>query len=56
MNSVAPKAAAKHEYLFSKTASEADLLNQGSFLARALGVNKFINMRDIILVTLCCAT
>jgi hypothetical protein len=33
---------------------EAGLLSRGS--ARALGVTKFINKRDMILVTLCCAT
>jgi hypothetical protein len=35
---------------------EAGLLNKGSRLAQALGVTKFINMRDLILLTLCCAT
>ncbi len=28
------------------------MLNKGSCLARALGVTKFINMRDMILVTI----
>ncbi len=59
-NSVAPKAAIKHELLFNKPASglgfKAGVLNKGSCLARALGVTKFINMRDMILVTLRCAT
>jgi hypothetical protein len=36
--------------------AEAGSLNKSSGLAPALGVTKFINMRDIILVTLCCAT
>jgi hypothetical protein len=31
-------------------------LNKSSRLARALGVTKFIIMRVITLVTLCCAT
>jgi hypothetical protein len=33
----------------------AGSLNKSSCLARTLGVTKFINMRDMILVTLCCA-
>jgi hypothetical protein len=36
--------------------TEAGLLNKGSCSARTLGVTKFINMTDMILVTLCCAT
>jgi hypothetical protein len=32
--------------------SEAGLLNKGSCLARTLGVTKFMNMRNMILVTL----
>ncbi len=55
MNLVTPKAGAKHELLFNKPASEAGLLNKSSCLARALGETKFIDMRDMILVTLCCA-
>jgi hypothetical protein len=35
---------------------EAGLLNKSSFLAPALGVAKFINVTDIILVTLSCAS
>ena len=35
-------------------AAEADLLNKRSCLAPALGVTKFTNVRDILLVTLCC--
>ncbi len=35
---------------------EASSLNKSSCLARALGVTKFRNMRDMILVALCCAT
>ncbi len=37
-------------------APEAGLLNQSSCLAPALGVTKVIIVRDMILVTLCCAT
>ncbi len=43
------------EMFFGK-ASEADLLNKSSRLAPAFGVNKFIIITDIILVTLCFAT
>ncbi len=32
-----------------------DFLNKCSCSARALGVTKFTNVRDMILVTLCCA-
>ncbi len=42
--------------MFFGKASEADLLNKSSCLAPALGVNKFIIITDIILVTLCFAT
>jgi len=35
---------------------EAGLLNKSSCSARALGVTKFMNMRNMILVTLCHAT
>ena len=56
VNSVTPKAAAKQELLFNKPASEAGLLNKGLCLARALGVTKFVDVRDMILVMLCCAT
>jgi hypothetical protein len=56
VNLVTPKGAAKLELLFNELASEAGLLNKGSCLARALGVTKFINMRYMILVTLCFAT
>jgi hypothetical protein len=34
----------------------AGLLNKGSCLTQALGVTKFISMRDVILATHCCAT
>jgi hypothetical protein len=54
MNLVTPETGAKHELLFNKP--EAGLLNESSLLARALGVTKFINMTDVILATLCCAT
>ncbi len=53
---VTPKAGDEHQLLLNKLASEAGLLNIGSCLARALGVTKFINIRDIILVSLCWAT
>jgi hypothetical protein len=55
-NLVIPKAAAKRELLFNKQASEAGLLNKSSCLARTLGVTKFMNIRDMIWVALCCAT
>jgi hypothetical protein len=35
---------------------EAGLLNKSSCLAPTLGVTKFTNVRDMNLVTLCCAT
>ncbi len=59
MNLVAPKAVAEYELLFNKSVpecSEAGLLNECSCLARTLGVTKFTNMRDMFMVTLCCAT
>ncbi len=56
VNSVTPKAQAKHEHLFNKQAYEAGLLNKRSCLASALGVTKFTNVRDVIFVTLRCAT
>ncbi len=50
------KSAAKEEILFNNvTACEASLLNKCSCLARALRVIKFTTMRNMILVTLCCA-
>jgi hypothetical protein len=36
--------------------AETALLNKGSCLARALGVTKLKNIREMILVILCCAT
>ncbi len=54
MNSVTLRAAAKLELYVQHT--EAGLLNKGSCLAHTLGMTKFIDVRDIILVTLCCAT
>jgi hypothetical protein len=36
--------------------AEAGLLNKSSCLAPTLGVTKFITVKDVILVTLCCAT
>ena len=56
MNLVTPKAAAKHELLFKKTEAEIGSLKYSSFLAPALGVTKFTIVRDMILVSLCCAT
>ncbi len=35
---------------------EAGLLSKGSCFTRTLGVTPFINMRDVILVTLCSTT
>ncbi len=45
-------------YMFHKPTpvTKAGYLNKGSCLARVLGVTKFMNMRDMILVTLCFAT
>jgi hypothetical protein len=43
------------EMFFGK-ASEADLLNKNSRLAPAFGVNKFIIVTDMFLVTICIAT
>ncbi len=54
-NLVTPKVGAEHELLFNEQASEAILLNS-SCLACTLGVTKFINMKDVILVTLYRAT
>jgi hypothetical protein len=36
--------------------AEASLLNKSLRLAAALGVTKFITVKDMILVTLCCST
>jgi hypothetical protein len=41
--------------MFNKPTYEANSLNKSSCLAPALGVTKFINVRDMIWVTLCCA-
>jgi hypothetical protein len=54
VNLVTHKAGGKLEPLLNRTASVAGLLNKGSCLARALGVTKFTNTRDMILVALCC--
>ncbi len=54
MISLTPKAAAKHDLLFNKP--EAGLLNKSSSLDPALGVTKFIIVRDMVLVTHCCDT
>ncbi len=53
VNLATPKTVAKHELLFNKPTSEASLLNEGSRLAPALGVTKFIIVIDMGLVTLC---
>jgi hypothetical protein len=42
--------------MFNKPTSEAGLLNKSFYLAQALGVTKFTNVREIILVTLGGAT
>ncbi len=54
MNLVTPEAAAK--LWVNKSYSEAGSLNKSSRLAPTKGVNKFKNIKDIISVTLCCAT
>ncbi len=36
--------------------TEVGLLNNGSCLAPALGMTKFIIVKDVSLVTLCCVT
>ncbi len=51
MNLVTPKAVTKRELLFNKPASEASLLHKSSCLAQALGVPKFIIVKDMILLT-----
>ncbi len=38
------------------TSHEAGLLNKSSCLAPALGATMFVDVRDMILATLCCAT
>jgi uncharacterized membrane protein len=55
VDSVTPKAAAKHDLLFNNQTFVSGLLNKGSCLARVFGLTKFIKIRDMILVTLCCA-
>ena len=42
--------------LTERESTEAGLLNKSLCLAPTLGVNKFIIVKDMILVTLCCAT
>jgi hypothetical protein len=42
--------------LTEREGSEAGLLNKCSCLARVFSVTKFIIVKDMILVTLCCAT
>ena len=54
MNLVTPKAGAKHERLFNKPASVCWIIS--SCPTQALGVTKFTNVGDMILITLCCAT
>ncbi len=53
---VTPKAGAKHEPLINELTFEAGLLNKSLRLAPALVVTNFIIFKDMILVTLCCAT
>jgi hypothetical protein len=55
-NFVTPKAAAKHDLLFNKSASESGLLIKSYRIAAALGVTKFMTVIAMNLVTLCCAT
>jgi hypothetical protein len=60
VNLVTPKAEAKHELLFNKVLilagkSEAGLLNKSSCLAPAIGVTKFIIIKDMSLFSLCSA-
>jgi hypothetical protein len=43
-------------FIFNKPTSKAGLLNKSLSLAVALSVTKFTIARDMILVTLCCAT
>ncbi len=52
VNLVTPKARAKHEHLFNKSAS--GLLDKISYLAAALGVTKIISIIVMYCVTLCC--
>jgi hypothetical protein len=42
--------------MFNEPTSEAGLLNKSLHLVPALGVTKFTNAREMIWVTLCCAT
>jgi hypothetical protein len=49
------KAGAKHELLFNELASELCLWSRGSSLAAALGVTKFITIKAMHSVTLCCS-
>jgi hypothetical protein len=53
VNLVTTMIAVKQDF-FNK--SEASLLNKSSHLDPALGVIIIINVMDMILVTLCCAT
>jgi hypothetical protein len=46
----------KCQAVFNKPISEAGLLNECLCIAQALGVTKFINVRDMILITLYGAT
>jgi hypothetical protein len=59
MNLVTLNVGDKHELLFNKmaqTKAEAGLLTKGLCLTPALGVTKFIIVKDMILITLCRAT
>ncbi len=53
VNLVTPIITVKQDFF---NISEASLLNKSSHLAPALGVTTIVNVRDVILVTLCCAT
>ncbi len=54
MNYVIPKAVSKYERLFNKPAT--GLSNKSSYLDQPLCVTKIIIVREMILITLCCAT
>ncbi len=60
VNLVTPKARAKHEPIHNKLAlglrPKVSLLNETSVLALTIGVTKFIIVKDMISVTLGCAT
>ncbi len=55
-NLITTKVRAKNELLFNKPVSETGLLSKSSCLAPALGATKYMCIKDMILVTLGCAT